>query len=104
MAVAQKLIVIVWLLLAALATGLAARWVGQPLSAPLSVAHKLAALMMLILIGVRIVPALRCFAGRPTLANLTVIFVLSVLAAFTSGILESIPSQASALWLNLHRA
>ncbi|MGP8250991.1 MAG: hypothetical protein ACLQHF_03090 [Terracidiphilus sp.] len=103
MAVAQKLIVIGWLLLAVLASGLGMRWLGQPLSVAFSIVHKLAALLILIFIAIRIVPAFRGFAGRPTLSIAAAIFVLSVAAAFTTGVLESIPTQAGALWLNLHR-
>jgi hypothetical protein len=103
MVVAQKLLVIGWLLLAVLASGLGMRCLGQPLSAPLSIVHKLASLLMLIFIAIRIVPAFRSFAGRPTLSILAAVFVLSIAGTFASGILESIPSQSSALWLNLHR-
>ncbi|HTW80850.1 MAG TPA: hypothetical protein VME23_14990 [Terracidiphilus sp.] len=103
MIVAQRLVVIGWLLLLVLASGLGTRWLGQPLSAPLSIVHKLASVLMLIFIAMRIVPAFRSFAGRPTLGVAAAIFVPSVAAAFTTGILESIPSQSGALWLNLHR-
>lgn len=103
MAVAQKLIVIGWLLLAVLASGVGMRWLGHPLSAPLSIVHKLAALLMLIFIAIRAAQAFKGFAGRPTLSIMAVIFLLSVVAAFTTGIVESVPSQSGALWLNLHR-
>jgi hypothetical protein len=95
--------VIGWLLLGVLASGLGSRWMGQPLSAPFSIVHKLASLLLLIFIGIRIVPAFRDFADQRTLCIVAAMFVLSVAAAFTTGILESIPSQAGAAWLNLHR-
>jgi hypothetical protein len=103
MAVAQKLAVIGWLLLAALASGFGTRHLGRPLSAPFSIVHKLASLLLAIFIAIRIVPAFRGFAGQPTLSAVAAIFLLSFAAAFATGVLESIPSQTSALWLNLHR-
>ncbi len=103
MAAAQELSPIGWLLLAVLASGLGTRWLGHPLNAPVSVVHKLASLLMLIFIVIRIVPAIRSSAGRPVLSMVAVIFVFSVVAAFITGVVESIPSQAGAVWLNLQR-
>jgi hypothetical protein len=101
-AVAQKLDVIGWLLLAVLASGLGVR-LGRPLAGPFTGVHKLASLLVLVFIAIRIVPVFRAFASQHAFIDVAAVFVLSFVTAFTTGVLESIPSRAGALWLNLHR-
>ncbi len=99
----QKLIAVGWLFLLALSSGIAMALFGKPLQAPVSVVHKLSAVACIVFLILRIGVAIRLFESRPTLLATIAMFVIAFLAAFVSGIVESIPAQASGLWLNLHR-
>jgi hypothetical protein len=100
----QKLTVIGWLFFIALVTGVGTGFAGKPLQIPFSILHKLSAMVCLVFLVLRIAAAVRLFESRPLLIAALAIFTLGFLAAFASGIVQSIPAQAGALWLNLHRA
>jgi hypothetical protein len=99
----QKLIVIGWLLLLVLVSGLAVGLSKKPLHAPLSIVHKLSAVACLVFLILRIGTAIRLFESRPTLLAAVAVLALSILAAFASGIVESIPGRESLAWLSVHR-
>lgn len=99
----QRLHVIGWLFLLALVSGLGVGLAGKALHAPLSIVHKLAAVTCMVFLVLRIGAAFRLCESRQALLVSMAFFATAFLAAFVSGIVQSIPSQAGTLWLNLHR-
>jgi hypothetical protein len=99
---AAKLVVIGWLFVAILVSGLWMGIAGKILHVPFSIAHKLLALLCLVLL-VRVPGALRVFQAPPVLPAAIVAFACAYLAAFVTGVVKSVPACASFLWLNLHR-
>jgi len=85
-----------------LITGLLTIFTGKAMHAPLAVAHKLLALLCLFFL-LRSIGALRAFHAPPALPVALVVFAVAFLAAFATGIVQSVPSSAGLLWLNLHR-
>ena len=100
----QKLAVIGWLFLIALVSGLAMALAGKLFHAPLSIIHKLSAVLCFVFLLLRIVVAIRLFEPRPAILATIVVFAGAFIGAFVTGVVQSIPAQAGALWLNLHRA
>jgi hypothetical protein len=98
----EKLTFIGAIFVGLLVTGLCMIFAGRVLHAPLAVAHKLLALLCLVLL-IRSEGALRSFHAPPILSVALIVFSIAFLAAFSSGVVQSIPACASALWLNLHR-
>ena len=74
----------------------------KSLHAGVSVLHKLAAVSCFVFIILR-APSIRLFESRPAILTFVAIFVIAFLAACVTGSIQSIPSQASPVWLNLHR-
>jgi uncharacterized membrane protein YadS len=103
MANAEKFTTIGWLLIFSLISGFGMALGGKPLHASFAILHKLSAVVCLVFIVLRISTAFRLFASRPAILTLVVIFAVAFLAACVTGSIESIPSQAGPLWLNLHR-
>lgn len=103
MADMEKLKTIGWLLIISLISGFGMAFTGKPLNAFFSVIHKLSAVVCLIFIVLRVTTAIRLFGSRPAILAFAGIFVVAFLTACVTGVTESIPSQASPLWLNLHR-
>ncbi len=99
----QKLIVIGWFFLLVIVSGIAMALSGKALHAPLSIVHKLSAVTCMVFLFLRAGVAIRLFESRPALLATIAIFVIAFLAAFVSGVVQSIPASASVLWLNLHR-
>jgi len=99
----QKLIVIGWLFLLALISGVVMGLSGKTLQAPLSIVHKLSAVACMVFMVIRISAAIRLFEGRSALLVTIVTFLVACSATLASGIVQSIPAHASPLWLNLHR-
>jgi hypothetical protein len=97
----HKLGVIGWLFIAILVSGLCRIAAGKSLQAPLGLVHKALALVCLILL-IRTAGSFRTFEV-PALRAAIVVFAVAYLAAFTTGIVQSIPASASSVWLNLHR-
>jgi|HubBroStandDraft_1064217.scaffolds.fasta_scaffold55437_1 hypothetical protein len=85
-----------------LVTGICMIFAGRSMQGPLAVAHKLLAVICLILL-LRSVGALRAFHAPPALPIAIAVFAVAFLAAFATGIVQSIPASAGLLWLNLHR-
>lgn len=98
----EKLRVIVWLFVAILVSGLCMMFAGKVLHAPLALVHKLLAVLCLVVL-LRNVGALRAFEAPPALPAAIIVFAVAFLAAFVTGVVQSIPACASSLWLNLHR-
>ncbi|MGA9062562.1 MAG: hypothetical protein WB341_12960 [Terracidiphilus sp.] len=103
MGVPQKFLAIGLLLLATLASGICLGLSGKPLKAFLSILHKLLAIGLVIFTAIRIAHSVRLFESRPTLLAAVAVLALSILAAFASGIVESIPGRESLAWLTVHR-
>lgn len=99
----QKLTVVGWFFLLTLASGIAMALPGKPLHALLSIVHKLSAIACLVFLILRIGAAIRLSESKPALAATLAIFAIAFLAAFVSGIVQSIPAHVSSIWLNLHR-
>jgi len=104
MAGADKLTAIGWPLILSLISGFGMAVSGKPLEASFSILHKLSAVACLVFIVLRLATAIRLFESRPLILTFAGIFILAFLAACVTGAIQSTPSQASALWLNLHRA
>lgn len=98
----DKLRVIGWLFMAILVSGLCMIFAGKVLHAPLAVVHKLLALVCLVLL-LRNVGALRALEAPPALPAAILVFAVAFLAAFATGVVQSIPASGSSLWINLHR-
>lgn len=98
----DKLSVIGWLVAAIVVSGLCLGFAGRALGAPLAIIHKLLALVCLVLL-VRVAGTLRSFQAPPVLPSAMIVFAIAYLMAFVTGVVQSIPACASALWLNLHR-
>ena len=98
----DKLRFIVWFFVAILVSGLCMIFAGKVLHAPLALVHKLLALLCLVLL-LRNVGALRAFEAPQALPITIIVFAVAFLAAFATGVVQSIPASASSLWLNLHR-
>lgn len=96
----DRLGMIGWLFVAILVSGLCKSFAGKFLHGPLDLAHKLLALFCLFLL-LRV--TVRVSRGSPVLPVAFVVFVVAYLAAFVTGLVQSIPAAASSLWLNLHR-
>lgn len=103
MEVSQKFIVIGLLLLATLLTGVWLGLLGKPLNGLPGVLHKILALILVIFLAIRVVHSARLFDSRPALLAAVAVLAVSILAAFASGIIESIPSLEGPAWLVLHR-
>jgi hypothetical protein len=101
---AGKLTMIGWLLILSFVSGFAMAFCGKPLHASFSILHKLSAVAGFVFIVLRITTAIRLFETRPAVLAFVWIFVAAFFAAFVTGSIQSIPSQAGPLWLNLHRA
>jgi hypothetical protein len=101
---AGKLTMIGWLMILSLISGFAMAFCGKPLHASFSVLHKLSAGAGLVFIVLHIATAIRLFVTRPAVLAFVWVFVAAFLAAIVTGSIQSIPSQAGQLWLNLHRA
>jgi hypothetical protein len=100
--VVDKLRFIGWFFLAIIVSGLCMSFAGKFLHGPLSIVHKLLALICLILL-VRSAGALRAFATPTALPVAIAVFAAAFLTAFVTGVVQSIPSSAGPLWLNVHR-
>jgi hypothetical protein len=98
---AGRLSVIGWFFVAILVSGVSMSFAGKALHAPLTVAHKLLALVCFVLL-LRSAGVLRSFQP-PGLLAARVVFALAFLSSFATGIVQSIPASASSVWLNLHR-
>lgn len=98
----DKLRVIVWLFAAILVSGLSMIFAGKALHMPLALIHKLLAVLCLVVL-LRNVGALRALEAPTALPAALVVFAVAYLAAFITGIVQSIPACESSLWLNLHR-
>ena len=61
-------------------------------------------IVCLVLVLLRIAGALQLFASPPVLRAAIIAFGVTFLAAFVTGVVQSIPACAGPLWLNLHRA
>jgi len=99
----QKLIFVGWILLLTVVSGLGAGLPVKPLHGLFSVVHKLCALVCLVVVLLRITGVVRHFESRPAIVAAIAVFAVGFVAAFVSGVIQSIPTQASALWLNSHR-
>ena len=75
---------------------------GKSLEAPLSVVHKVVALVGVVLLF-QAVGAARVWKAAPGLPAAMVVFGVAYVVAFASGIVQSIPACAGTLWLSLHR-
>jgi hypothetical protein len=100
----QRLAVIGWWFLIAVVSGVGTGLRGKPLHIPFSIVHKLSAVACLVFLALRLGAAVRLFESRSALLAALAIFSAGFLTAFVTGILQSIPSAASPLWLNAHRA
>lgn len=98
----DKLRVVVWIFAAILVSGLCMIFASRVVQVPLSVVHKLLAVLFLILL-VRNAGVLRAPEATPALLAALSVFAVACLAAFGTGVVQSIPACASVLWLNLHR-
>ncbi|HTW44033.1 MAG TPA: hypothetical protein VMD58_00690 [Acidobacteriaceae bacterium] len=98
----DKLRVIVWLFAAILVSGLSMIFAGKALHVPFALIHKLLAVLCLVVL-LRNAGALRALEAPPALPAALVVFAVAYLAAFITGIVQSIPACESSLWLNLHR-
>ena len=99
----EKLRTIVWLLVVLLVTGFGMALSEKSLHAGFSVLHKLAAVVCFVFIILRAPTTIRLFESHPAILTFVMIFVIAFLAACVTGSIQSIPSQASPVWLNLHR-
>ena len=99
---ADKPVVIGWVFAAIVVSGLSTIFAGKWLQVSLALIHKLLAVLCLVLL-LCIGSGLRAFDTQPALRGATIIFAVAYLAAFASGVVQSIPAFASSLWLNLHR-
>jgi hypothetical protein len=100
--VVEKFTPIAWLFGATLVAGLLMALAGKSLQVPLSVIHKILALVCLFLL-IRAVGRLVGIHEPPALLVAIAVFAAAFLVSFATGIVESIPGSAGALWLNLHR-
>ena len=98
----EKLTPIAWLFGATLVAGLLMALAGKSLQVPLAVIHKILALVCLFLL-IRAVGRLGGIHEPPALLAAIAVFAAAFLVSFATGIVESIPACAGALWLNLHR-
>jgi len=98
----HKLVVIGWVFVAILVSGLCMSFAGRFLHVPLAILHKLLAVLCIVLL-LRIAGVLRGFQAPPALPAAIVIFAVAYLASFATGAVQSIPACASSLLLNLHR-
>jgi hypothetical protein len=98
----NKLGVIGWVFVAILVSGLCMIFAGKFLHGPLALVHKLLAVFCLVWL-LRSAGALHAFAAPPALPAAIIVFAIAFLAAFVTGVVQSIPACASSLWLNLHR-
>jgi hypothetical protein len=72
------------------------------LHVPLAIIHKLLAVPCLVLL-LRIAGVLRAFHAPPVLPAAIVFFAVAYLASFVNDAVQSIPTCARSLCLNLHR-
>jgi hypothetical protein len=100
--IVDKLRIIAWIFAAILVSGLYMILAGKVPHAPLAIVHKLLALLCLVLL-LRSAGALRAFAAPPALTAAILVFAVAYLAAFATGVIQSIPACASSVWLNMHR-
>ena len=100
--VLEKLTPIAWLFGTTLVAGLLMAFAGKSLQVPLAVIHKILALVCLFLL-IRAVGRPGGIHGPPALPAAIAVFAAAFLVSFVTGIIESIPACAGALWLNLHR-
>lgn len=100
--VTERLRVIGWIFAGVVGLGLGQGFAGKALRAPLGVVHKVLALVCVVLLF-RAVVALREFNAPPALLAAIAVFGVAYLAAFASGIIQSIPACTGTLWLSLHR-
>jgi hypothetical protein len=100
--VLDKLRIIGWLFVGILASGLCMIFADKVLHVPLAVVHKLLAVVCLVVL-LRYAGALRAFEAPPALPTAIIVFAVAFLAAFATGIVQSIPACTSSFWLNLHR-
>jgi hypothetical protein len=100
--VVDKVRIIAWLFVAILVSGLSMIFAGKVLHAPLALVHKLLAVLCLIVL-LRNTGALRSFEAPPALPAAIIVFAVAFVAAFATGVVQSIPASASSLWINLHR-
>ena len=98
----NKLGAIAWLFVAILGSGLCMSFAGRFLQMPLAIAHKLLAVLCLVLL-LRTAGVLRAFQAPPVLPAAIVVFAVAYLASFVTGAVQSVPACASSLWLNMHR-
>lgn len=103
MADTGKLMTIGWLLVLSLISGFGMALGGKPLEGSFSVLHKLSAVVCLVFIALRTTAAIRLFEARPLILTFAGIFGAAFLAACVTGSIQSIPSHAGPVWLNLHR-
>ena len=97
-----KLTAIAWLFGTTLVSGLLMAFAGKSLQAPLAVIHKILALVGLFLL-IRAVGRLGGIHEPPALPAAIAVFAAAFFVSFATGVIESIPACAGALWLNLHR-
>ena len=100
--IVDKLRLIGWLFAATLVSGLCMVFAGKVPHVPLAVVHKLLAVVCLVVL-LRNVGTFRAFEAPPALPAAIIVFAAAFLAAFATGAVQSMPSRASSLWLNLHR-
>jgi hypothetical protein len=98
----EKLTAIAWLFGTTLVAGLLMAVAGKSLQAPLAVIHKILALVCLFLL-LRAVVRAGGIHEPPAFPAAIVVFAAAFLLSFATGVMESIPACAGALWLNLHR-
>ena len=98
----DKLTPVAWLFGATLVSGLLMVLAGKSLQVPLAVIHKILALVGLFLL-IRAIDRPGAIHLAPALPAAIAVFAAAFLVSFATGVLESIPACAGALWLNLHR-
>jgi hypothetical protein len=98
----DKLTPVAWLFGATLVSGLLMALAGKSLQVPLAVIHKILALVGLFLL-IRAIGRPGAIHLPPALPAAIAAFAAAFLVSFATGVLESIPACAGALWLNLHR-
>ena len=98
----DKLRLIGWFFVVILLSGLCMGFAGKFLQLPSALVHKLLAVLCLVLL-IRNAGTLRAFEAHPVLPAAIVVFAIAYLAAFATGVVQSIPACANSLWLNLHR-
>jgi len=98
MDISRKLIVIGLLLLATMFTGF-----GKSINLPLSGFHKLIALAWVVFTAIVVYHSGRQIESRAAFFVVIAVLAVSAVALIASGSALTMPKNASATWLNLHR-